>query len=118
MNACLKRLMYFSHTLTKTSAISCIQCMYKERREGEGGRERAKERERDREVIFSPLLQAGLAPIRERLYRETVGRFGFRKEFARADAETMMEVLREIKKRSVLTVSVAMLQLIMLMVCV
>lgn len=47
------------------------------------------------------MLQAGLAPIRERLYRETVGRYGFRKEFAGADAETMMEVLQEIKKRLV-----------------
>ena len=43
-----------------------------------------------------------MAPIRERLYRETVGRYGFRKEFAGADAETMMEVLKEIKQRLVL----------------
>lgn len=49
-------------------------------------------------------FQAGLAPIRERLYRETVGRYGFRKEFAGADAKTMMEVLQEIKKRLVCNV--------------
>lgn len=47
------------------------------------------------------VYQAGLAPIRERLYRETVGRYGFRKEFTRADAETMREVLTEIKKRCI-----------------
>ena len=52
MNACLKRLMYtlyFSHTLTKTSAIMQLHT-YKERREGE--RERKREREREREVTF------------------------------------------------------------------
>jgi cytochrome c-type biogenesis protein CcmH/NrfG len=56
-----------------------------------------------------------LAPIRERLYRETVGRYGFRKEFARADAETMMEVLKEIKKRSV---SNGLLVVVVVCVCV
>ena len=64
-------------------------------------REREREREREASLFLSIPLQAGLAPIRERLYRETVGRYGFRKEFARADAETMMEVLKEIKKRSI-----------------
>ena len=44
-------------------------------------------------------MQAGLAPIRERLYRETVGRYGFKKEFTKADADTMREVLKEVNKK-------------------
>lgn len=44
-------------------------------------------------------LQAGLAPIKERLFRETVGRYGFKKEFTRATADTMRSVLAEISKR-------------------
>ena len=45
--------------------------------------------------------QDGLAPVRERLYRETVQRYGFNEEFIKADAETMREVLRELKRRCV-----------------
>ena len=45
------------------------------------------------------VLQTGLAPIKERLYRETVGQYGFKEEFTRATADTMREVLVEIGKR-------------------
>ncbi len=46
-------------------------------------------------------LQAGLAPMKRRLFRETVGRYGFKKEFALATAETMRDMLTEINKRLV-----------------
>lgn len=44
-------------------------------------------------------VQAGLAPIKERLFRETVGRYGFKPEFTRATTETMREVLAVIRKK-------------------
>ena len=46
-----------------------------------------------------PVLQVGLGPIRKRLFSETVGRYGFAKDFARAYPETMREVLKEVQKR-------------------
>lgn len=39
------------------------------------------------------LSEAGLAPMRKRLFRETVGRYGFKKEFANATVDTMRETL-------------------------
>lgn len=43
--------------------------------------------------------ESGLEPIKERLYRETVGRYGFNEDYVRADAATMREVLSELKRR-------------------
>ena len=37
--------------------------------------------------------------MRERLWQETVERYGVNKEFVRANADTMREVLAELKKR-------------------
>lgn len=45
--------------------------------------------------------QSGLAPIRDRVYQETVQRYGFNEEFTKAEAETMREVLRELRRRCV-----------------
>jgi len=45
------------------------------------------------------VIQDGLASMRNRLYSETVGRYGFRIEFAGAEAKTMRQVLNEINSR-------------------
>ena len=44
-------------------------------------------------------MQSGLACIRERLLQETVERYGVSKEFVKAEADTMSEVLAEINRR-------------------
>lgn len=44
-------------------------------------------------------LQSGLAGIKERLMQETVERYGVSKEFMKAEADTMREVLTEINRR-------------------
>ena len=51
--------------------------------------------------IVLPNLQSGLACIRERLLQETVHRYGVKEEFLKAGAETMKEVLIELRRRYV-----------------
>ena len=45
------------------------------------------------------VLQSGLACIRERLLQETVQRYGVKEEFVKAEADTMREVLAELRRR-------------------
>lgn len=49
-------------------------------------------------------MQAGLAPMKKRLFQETVGRYGFKVEFTRATVDTMMAMLRDVKERYLYTV--------------
>ena len=44
-------------------------------------------------------IQSGLECIKERLWQETVQRYGVNKEFVKAEADTMREVLAELRKR-------------------
>lgn len=53
--------------------------------------------------------------MKERLFRETVGRYGFKREFALATIDTMRDVLSEITKRYELYVHT---KLVHLRVCV
>ena len=46
-----------------------------------------------------PAAQPGLECIKERLWQETVQRYGVKKEFVKAEADTMREVLAELRKR-------------------
>lgn len=48
---------------------------------------------------WSVSLQSGLAGIRERLLQETVERYGVSKEFVKAEADTMRDVLAELRRR-------------------
>ena len=48
-------------------------------------------------VLFS--VQSGLECIKERLLQETVERYGVSKEFVKAEADTMREVLAELRRR-------------------
>jgi hypothetical protein len=53
--------------------------------------------------VFSwPTAQSGLECIKERLWQETVQRYGVKKEFVKAEADTMREVLAELRKRYIL----------------
>ena len=45
--------------------------------------------------------QAGLASIKDRVYKEIVDRYGFKEEFTRCDAETMREVLHVLREKYV-----------------
>ena len=56
-------------------------------------------------VFVLPNLQSGLACIRERLLQETVHRYGVKEEFVKAEAETMKEVLVELRRRYIVIFS-------------
>lgn len=43
--------------------------------------------------------QAGLASIKSRVYKEIVGRYGFKEEFTKADAETMKAVFSRLREK-------------------
>ena len=45
------------------------------------------------------LSQSGLESIKERLWQETVQRYGVKEEFVKAEADTMREVLAELTRR-------------------
>ena len=44
-------------------------------------------------------LQSGLGSIRKRLYWESVGKLGLKRDFALATPDTMRDLLTEISKR-------------------
>jgi hypothetical protein len=50
-------------------------------------------------LVFTPSLQAGLAPVRNRLVRESTERYGFKMEFTTATVDTMKNLLAEISRR-------------------
>lgn len=44
-------------------------------------------------------MQVCLAPMKRRLFQETVGKYGFKKEFASATVDTMRDVLAALTDR-------------------